>query len=64
LAKNYNLGIKLLRERFDNTRTETGFSLSEDAVRLAEADRIAAISASTSDWRSVQFCSDAPRDPF
>jgi hypothetical protein len=33
-AQGDHLGVKLLRERFDNARAETGFSLGEDAVRL------------------------------
>ena len=36
-SQSFNLGTKLLRERLDDTGAETGFSLSEDAVRPADA---------------------------
>ena len=36
-GQGFNLRTKLLRERLDDPGAETGFPLSEDAVRLADA---------------------------
>ena len=36
-GQSFNLGTQLFRERLDDARTETGFALSKDAIRLAHA---------------------------